>query len=96
MNASENKLQTEHNKNFALHRHRCYANRMAKLDPIVSEFATDEDAEAHDKWFRAQVQAALDDKNEPCIPHAEVMARARQIIEKAVEKRNRANPDLAA
>ncbi len=69
---------------------------MPKLDPIVSEFATDEEAEAHDKWFRAQVQAALDDKDEPCIPHKEVMARAREVIEKAVEKRKRANPGLAA
>ncbi|MGL5839808.1 MAG: type II toxin-antitoxin system RelB family antitoxin [Sphingorhabdus sp.] len=69
---------------------------MAKLDPIVSEFATEEEAEAHDRWFRAQVQAALDEKDEPCIPHEEVMVRARAIIEKSVEKRKRANPDLAA
>ncbi|MCW4460589.1 stability determinant [Sphingomonas sp. BT-65] len=54
---------------------------MGKLDPIYSEFETDEEAEAHDKWFRAQVEAALA-SNKPRIPHAEVMARAEAIIEK--------------
>lgn len=53
---------------------------MAKLDPIVSEFDTDEDAEAYDKWFREQVEAALAEEG-PGIPHAEVMAGIRAIIE---------------
>lgn len=53
---------------------------MAKLDPIVSEFDTDEDAEAYDKWFRAQVEAALKSEG-PWIPHEEVMAGTRAIIE---------------
>lgn len=53
---------------------------MAKLDPIVSEFDTDEDAEAYDKWFREQVEAALRETG-PTIPHAEVMAGVRAIIE---------------
>jgi hypothetical protein len=30
---------------------------MAKLDPISLEFATDEEAEDYDRWFRAQVEA---------------------------------------
>jgi hypothetical protein len=55
---------------------------MAKLDPIVSEFETTEDAEAYDAWFRAKVQASLDNPG-PGIPHDEVMARMRTIIEKA-------------
>ena len=54
---------------------------MAKLDPIVSEFDTDEDAEAYDKWFRAQVEEALAESDEDNIPHAEVMAGVRAIIE---------------
>ena len=54
---------------------------MAKLDPIVSEFETEEDAEAYDKWFRAQVEEGLR-SNGPWIPHEEVMASARAIIEK--------------
>jgi hypothetical protein len=54
---------------------------MAKLDPIISEFETDEDAEAYDKWFREQVEAGLADKR-PGIPHAEVMARTKAILDK--------------
>jgi hypothetical protein len=49
---------------------------MGKLSPIVSEFETEEDAEAYDRWFRAQVEAALA-STEPSIPHEEVMARLR-------------------
>ena len=61
---------------------------MAKLDPIVSEFATEEDAEAYDAWFRAQVEAALKEKG-PGIPHEEVMAMARKVIaEQSRAKRN--------
>ena len=53
---------------------------MAKLDPIVSEFETDEDAEAYDLWFREEVEAALAETG-PGIPHAEVMRGLREIIE---------------
>jgi hypothetical protein len=55
---------------------------MAKLDPIVSEFATEEEAEAYDKWFRAQVEEGLRSKG-PWIPHEQVMREARQIVAKA-------------
>ncbi len=55
--------------------------RMAKLDPIISEFDTDEDAEAYDKWFRAQVEAGMASKG-PWIPHAEVKARTKAILDK--------------
>ena len=55
---------------------------MAKLDPIVSEFATEEEAEAYDVWFRAQVEEGLRSKG-PWIPHDEVMREAREIIENA-------------
>lgn len=57
---------------------------MAKLDPIVSEFETDEDAEAYDKWFREQVEAALVEEG-PGIPHEQVMAEMRELLE---NKRN--------
>jgi hypothetical protein len=43
----------------------------------------------HDEWFRAQVQAALDDPR-PSIPHDVVMARARQLLDRiSAEKRVR-------
>ena len=53
-----------------------------KLSPIVSEFETEEQAVSYDQWFRAQVQASLDDTR-PSIPHDEVMAEAEAIIAKA-------------
>jgi hypothetical protein len=52
----------------------------AVLSPIESEFATPEEAAAYDRWFRAQVQEAIDDPR-PSIPHDQVMARMRGIIE---------------
>lgn len=64
---------------------------MAKLDPIVSEFESDEAAEAYDVWFRAQVQEGLD-SNEPGIPHEQVMAEIREML----EKHRNAPPNLAA
>lgn len=54
---------------------------MAKLDPIVSEFDTEEEAEAYDRWFREQVEAALKETG-PGIPHAEVKARTKAILDK--------------
>lgn len=56
-----------------------------KLDPIVSEFATQEEADAHDAWFRKKVQESLDDPG-PDVPHEEVMRRARETIERAAAR----------
>ncbi len=53
----------------------------AVLSPIVSEFETEEQAASYDRWFRAQVQASLDDPR-PSIPHDQVMAEMREIIAK--------------
>lgn len=53
---------------------------MAKLDPIVSEFATTEEAEAYDVWFRKKVREALDDPR-PGIPHDQVMAEMQAILQ---------------
>jgi hypothetical protein len=57
----------------------------AVLSPIESEFATVEEALAHDRWFRAQVQASLDDAR-PCVPHDQVMAEMDQIIAEAAQR----------
>ena len=51
----------------------------AVLSPIESEFTSVEEAEAHDRWFHAQVQASLDDPR-PCIPHDQVMAEIDLLI----------------
>ena len=60
------------------------------LSPIESEFESYEQAGAHDRWFRAQVQASLDDPR-PCIPHDEAMAEVELIIAEA-EARIQAKP----
>lgn len=54
---------------------------MTKFTPIESEFATSEDAAAHDAWVRAKVERALASKK-PRIPHDQVMAKAQAIIDK--------------
>lgn len=51
----------------------------AKLDPLVSQFQTQEDADAYDQWFRARVQQSLADPR-PSIPHDKVMAEARALL----------------
>jgi len=53
---------------------------MPALDPIESEFASTEEAEAYDAWFRAKVREALDDPR-PGIPHEQVMAEMQAIID---------------
>lgn len=50
------------------------------LSPIESEFATVEEAEAYERWFRAKVQESLDD-NSPLIPHDQVMAEMQALID---------------
>jgi DNA-damage-inducible protein J len=39
------------------------------------------DADAHDAWFRAKVQEALDDAR-PAVPHQQVMADAQALIDR--------------
>lgn len=53
---------------------------MTKYSPIESEFASSEEAEAYDAWFRAKVQRALE-STRPKIPHDEAMARVRKAID---------------
>lgn len=48
--------------------------------PSVSEFDTEEQAASHDRWLRAKVQASLDDPR-PNVPHEQVMADIRALIE---------------
>lgn len=62
---------------------------VALRSALVSEFETDEKAASYDRWFRAQVQASLDDPS-PGIPHDQVMAEMDAIID-AAEKQQRAS-----
>lgn len=50
------------------------------LDPIVSEFETQEQADSYDRWFRERIQRSLDDTRPP-IPHDDVMAEMRELLE---------------
>jgi hypothetical protein len=52
-----------------------------RLDPLISEFETEEQAVSYDRWFRAKIQKALDDPR-PNLPHDQVMAEMRALIDK--------------
>lgn len=51
------------------------------LDPKISQFETQEQADSYDRWFRAKVQEAIDSKN-PRIPHDEVIRRMNERLAK--------------
>jgi len=55
------------------------------LDPLISEFETQEQADSYDRWFRAKVQEALDDPR-PAIPHDEAMAEVDRMLAAARKK----------
>ena len=57
-----------------------------QLDPLISEFATQADADSYDVWFRAKVQEALD-SDKPRIAHDEVMASVRAMLESRRQNR---------
>jgi hypothetical protein len=57
-----------------------------KLDPIISEFETQEQADSYDKWFRAKVQHSLDNPGK-MTPHAEVMKQMDRVIAAAAARR---------
>jgi hypothetical protein len=57
---------------------RAYVDRQERTEP------------GHDRWFREQVQAAIDDPR-PSVPHDAVMERTRAIIDRiASDKAHRA------
>lgn len=49
------------------------------LSPIVSEFATVEEAEAYEVWKRAKIEKAMADTR-LCIPHDQVMSSVQALI----------------
>ena len=50
------------------------------LSPLVSEFETEEQEASYTAWLKAKVQSSLDDPR-PNIPHDEVMAKARALLD---------------
>ncbi|MGH8389922.1 MAG: type II toxin-antitoxin system RelB family antitoxin [Pseudomonas sp.] len=57
------------------------------LSPMVSDFETQQQAASYDRWLRAKVQASLDDPR-PSIPHDQVMAEMRVLLEAQRNQRN--------
>ena len=53
---------------------------MNEPSPIVSEFASAEEAAAYQAWLAAKVKASRADPRPP-VPHDQAMAEARKIIE---------------
>ncbi|MFZ6713018.1 stability determinant [Undibacterium sp. TC9W] len=51
------------------------------LSPIVSEFATVEEAESYDAWFRAKVQKSLDSTDPRRYTNEEVMNQMRALLD---------------
>lgn len=58
---------------------------MPALSPIESEFASTEEAEAYDVWFRAKVRQSLADPRPP-VPHDEAVARIDQALARHAPK----------
>jgi hypothetical protein len=54
-----------------------YIDGTATLDELLDHAR----AYAYDQWFRAEVQAAIDDPR-PSIPHEQVMAEVRAILDR--------------
>jgi hypothetical protein len=61
----------------------------AELSLIVSDFETEEEAASYDRWYRAKVQAALDDPRPP-VPHDEAMVLLGQMLEERRKNRRAA------
>lgn len=51
------------------------------LDPKISQFETQEQADSYGRWFHAKVQEAIDSKK-PRIPHDEVIRRMNERLAK--------------
>ncbi|PJX19961.1 stability determinant (plasmid) [Advenella sp. S44] len=62
-------------------------NSPKTLDPRVSEFDTQEQADSYDRWFRAKVQEAIDSKK-PRLPHDEVVKRMGERLAKLRQRKS--------
>lgn len=59
----------------------------AQFSPIVSEFESEEQEASYTAWLKAKVKASLEDPR-PSIPHDEVMAEMRELIESKFKPRH--------
>ncbi len=56
-----------------------------QLDPIVSEFETQEQADSYDRWLTAKVQRSIDNPGQG-MPHDQVMTKVDAIIADAEQR----------
>ena len=59
----------------------------AQFSPIISEFESEEQEASYTAWLKAKVKASLEDPR-PSIPHDEVMAEMRELIESKFKARH--------
>jgi hypothetical protein len=57
------------------------------IDPALTEHDSLGEAEAYDAWFRAEVQASLDE-DAPGVPHDQAVAEMREHIEQRKRARH--------
>lgn len=58
-----------------------------QLDPIVSEFETQEQADSYDRWLKAKVQCSIDKPGQG-MPHDQVMTKVDAIIADAEQRQS--------
>lgn len=56
------------------------------LNPLISEFESEQVAEDYDRWFRAKVQEALE-STKPRLTHNEAVLRVRALLERQRKQR---------
>jgi len=56
-------------------------NTTTTLDPLISEFETEEQEARYDAWLTAKLTRSMADPR-PRIPHDEVMAEMKALIER--------------
>lgn len=63
---------------------------VAKLHPIVSEFATQEEADQYDIWFRAKVEASLRQADDSSTPRhtADAVTQRLDVVIKAAQAKH--------
>jgi hypothetical protein len=59
---------------------------MNEYSPLISEFGSAEEEAAYNEWLKRTVAEALADPRPP-VPHDHVMAEAREIIERAKQRK---------
>nr|WP_236610621.1 stability determinant [Verminephrobacter aporrectodeae] len=56
------------------------------MDPRVSEFETQQQADSYDRWFRVKVQEAIESER-PSLPHDAAIARVDALLDEMRAKR---------